>query len=262
MDLKKELCQVADVTRGRISRAQTFSDFLAYCALLLSSRTDPVHSKDSMEQLQRLKGSYHDAEWQAFHHTLCSVCDTARRNVDCGCYEDLFADAYTELGASSRALKQDFTPKSIAMMMAQITTREGIKLPEEGYFTLSDHACGSGILLLAEAERIAQCGFNPAMQLVVQAADLDIRCVHMTCLNLSLNGIPAVVIHGNTITLQKFSRWYTPAYLLGKWVWREPMLFGDGGYTSNELLKMADEPIYRAFRLLTHIGQPTEDAAG
>ncbi len=71
MDLKKELCQVADVTRGRISRAQTFSDFLAYCALLSSSRTDPVHRKDRMEQLQKLKGSYHDAEWRAFHQTLC-----------------------------------------------------------------------------------------------------------------------------------------------------------------------------------------------
>lgn len=261
MDLKKELCQVADVTRGRISRAQTFSDFLAYCALLASSRIDPIHRKDRMEQLQKLKGSYHDAEWQAFHQTFCSACDTARRNVDRGCYEDLFADAYVELGVCSRTLKQDFTPKDIATLMARITTREGIKLPETGYFTLSDHACGSGILLLAEAERIAQCGFNPAMQLVVQAADLDIRCFHMTYLNLTLSGIPAVVIHGNTITLQEFSRWYTPAYLLGKWVWREPMPFGDGGHTSNELLKMADEPIYRAFRLLTHSGQPAEDTA-
>jgi len=215
-----------------------------------------------MEQFQRLKESYHDAEWRSFHQTLCSVCDTARRNVDCGCYEDLFADAYMELDVRNRALKQDFTPKDIATLMARITIREGIKLPEAGYFTLSDHACGSGTLLLAWAEHIAQCGFNPATQLVVQAADLDLRCVHMTYLNLALNGIPAVVIHGDVITLQEFSRWYTPAYLLGKWVWREPMPFGDGGYTSNELLKMADEPIYQAFRLLTHSGQPAEDAAG
>ena len=72
----------------------------------------------------------------------------------------------------------------------------------------------------------------------------------MTYLNLSLYGIPAVVIRGNTITLEEYDRWYTPVYLMHKWVWKEPLLFGNGGYKSNELLKRLDEPIYRALKLL------------
>lgn len=55
MDLKKTLLQVSGVTHGRITSSQTFSDFLAYTALRLSTRTDPVHYKERTEQLQRLK---------------------------------------------------------------------------------------------------------------------------------------------------------------------------------------------------------------
>ena len=72
----------------------------------------------------------------------------------------------------------------------------------------------------------------------------------MAYLNLSLYGIPAVVIRGNTITVEEYDRWYTPTYLLGRWIWKEPMLFGNGGAADNEHLKLLDDPIYRAFKLL------------
>lgn len=42
------------------------------------------------------------------------------------------------------------------------------------------------------------------------AQDIDIRCVWMAYIQLSLYGIPAVVIHGNTLTMETWSRWYTP----------------------------------------------------
>ena len=66
MDLKKTLLQLSDVTHGRISNAQTFSDFLAYAALRLSTRTNPVHYKERTEQLQRLKDNYKESELQEF----------------------------------------------------------------------------------------------------------------------------------------------------------------------------------------------------
>ena len=87
---------------------------------------------------------------------------------------------------------------------------------------------------------------------MIQATDLDVRCVHMTYLHLSLYGIPAVIVHGNTITLDEYDRWYTPAYLWKKWVWRAPMPFGESGYVSDEMLKCFDEPIYGAYRYMEH----------
>ena len=42
------------------------------------------------------------------------------------------------------------------------------------------------------------------------AQDIDIRCVWMAYIQLSLYGIPAVVIHGDTLAMKEWSRWYTP----------------------------------------------------
>ena len=43
----------------------------------------------------------------------------------------------------------------------------------------------------------------------------------MTYLQLSLYGIPAVVIHGNTITQEQWSIWYTPIYILDRWMFKK-----------------------------------------
>ena len=56
--------------------------------------------------------------------------------------------------------------------------------------------------------------------MLVTATDIDLKCVHMCYLQLSLLGIPAVVIHGNSLTLEEHSHWFTPAYILDGWAWK------------------------------------------
>ena len=258
MNLDKPFLKLADITRGRISRSQTFSDFVTYCALLLSARTDPVHTESRSEALKQLMQSYEEPELQAFHKNLLLMCETAVNNIDAGRYEDFFGTVFMQIGSPNKSLQQCFTPPDIGRAMAMLTMPEDIKLPAAGYFTLNDCACGSGILLLSGAERLAENGFNTAQQMVVQAVDMDIRCVHMAYLNLALYGVPAVVIHGNSLTLKEFDRWYTPAYLFGNWVWREPMPLGPKGRISNERLKMMTEPWYLALQLINQASVPAK----
>ena len=144
----------------------------------------------------------------------------------------------------------DFTPPDLTRLMARIAVGAQFVLPPEGYFTVTDPTCGSGITLLAAAEQIADAGYNPCQHLVMQAADLNRTCAHMAYVNLSLYGIPAVVIHGNTLTMEEYSRWYTPAYVLGNWIWRCPLPYGSSRNRSDELLKMATDPLYAAIRRL------------
>ena len=47
----------------------------------------------------------------------------------------------------------------------------------------------------------------------MMAGDLDIRCVHMTYLQLALAGVPAIVCHQNTLTNELWSVWKTPAFI-------------------------------------------------
>lgn len=247
-EFTKLLVETANVTRGRIRPSQVYRDFIAFCALRISIPIDPIHRKEREKILVRLLESYPKSEQAVFAQTLSQLLKVIERNVSMGSYDDVLSRAFYEVNAHNKALKQEFTPDDIASLMARIAGGSIDTLPKEGYFTLTDPSCGSGNLLLAMAEVLASKGFNPTEELVVQAVDLDICCAHMAYIHLSLYGIPAVVIRGDTITLEEYERWYTPAYLLRKWIWRAPMPFGTKRNRSDELLKMLDEPIYAAFR--------------
>ena len=149
-----------------MSTPQTFSDFLHYCALLLSARTDPVHTEQRSKALRQLKTSYKDDEWEAFHQSFIELCGTFSRNIGYGIYEDLFAVPFTQIGAASRTLKQDFTPADVGKLIGAISIPSKLLLPEEGFFSLGDQACGSGTLLLAGVQRFVSapgrfCSFSP-----------------------------------------------------------------------------------------------------
>lgn len=45
--------------------------------------------------------------------------------------------------------------------------------------------------------------------------DIDERCVAMSYIQCSLLGIPAIITHGNALTLECWSEWETPAYIMG-----------------------------------------------
>ena len=62
-----------------------------------------------------------------------------------------------------------------------------------------------------------------------------------------------IVVHGEIIEMKEYDRWYTPAYLWGKWVWRAPMSFGTVRNKSDETLKMLDEPMYGIWRRVDQI---------
>lgn len=119
---------------------------------------------------------------------------------------------------------------------------------EEKVVTLNEPSCGSGSMILAYAEMMQKHGRNYCSELVVLAQDLDIHCVLMTYIQLSLYGIPAVVLHGNTITTEEFDRWYTPIYILDRWVWRKPLGMTGKRSLDDEKLKVCQEPMYGLIR--------------
>ncbi|MCI9350160.1 MAG: SAM-dependent DNA methyltransferase [Oscillibacter sp.] len=245
---RKEILEIGNITRGRIRRHAVFTDFLEMSACMISSSFDPVHIQQRQASLETLLQKYHPKEKAELYQALLNLIKQICENVERGRFEDLLGPAFMELRMGSKG--QDFTPRDICALTARLTAPGFQTLPDCGYFTLDEPACGACGMVLAVAEQIQNSGLNPTQHLVVRAEDLDIRCVWMSYIQLSLYGIPAVVIHGSTLSLEEIDRWYTPAYLLGNWVWREPMPFGYGKNRDNELLKMAADPIYRAIRLM------------
>lgn len=87
-------------------------------------------------------------------------------------------------------------------------------IEKKGYITVCEPCIGSGGMVLGAAKAMANWKMNYQTQMLVTGIDIDMKCVQMAYLQLSLLGIPAVIIHGNNLTNEVWSRWYTPAYIL------------------------------------------------
>ena len=81
--------------------------------------------------------------------------------------------------------------------------------------TINDPACGAGGMLVAALETLDRdYHFNYAYNCFMLGEDIDIRCVHMAYLQLSLAGVPAIVKHTNSLTRETWDVWKTPAFLM------------------------------------------------
>lgn len=90
------------------------------------------------KRLTALLKDYTSAEQAAFGQAFQELANTVSRNVQCGIYPDILGDVFLELGAANRGMKQDFTPESIARLLARLTYRSSPDISEQGYFTLTD----------------------------------------------------------------------------------------------------------------------------
>jgi len=127
-------------------------------------------------------------------------------------WEDVLGDAYMCCSSSDR-MGQFFTPMPIAKMMAQMTLKD---LDPERPLRIGDLCgCGSGRMLLACAEILQE---SRAMHHFV-GVDLDYQCCQMAVLNLAMNSVPAMIIHGNGLWPEVFNAWEVKVMnILGQWV--------------------------------------------
>ena len=89
------------------------------------------------------------------------------------------------------------------------------------YITVNDPACGGGVQLIGAYKAAIAQGVNPSTQLCFYAEDIDTTCVFMTYVQLSLLGVPALVSHRNTISMETWSQWRTPVWWLHGFEYRE-----------------------------------------
>ena len=94
------------------------------------------------------------------------------------------------------------------------------KLKEQEFITLSDPCCGSAGMIIAFAETMLNKGYNYQNQLFVEVIDIDEMCFMMAYIQLSLYGIPARVMLGDSLAW-KFSKiLYTPFYFVNGFEWK------------------------------------------
>ena len=112
---------------------------------------------------------------------------------------DYLGDIYMRSGAGTG---QFFTPFHVSELCAIIRLKD-VKKDEN--IKMNEPSVGGGGMILASAKVLCDKGINYQKNLEVVAQDLDWNGVYMTYVQLSMTGIKAVVVQGDTLAEKDYS---------------------------------------------------------
>ena len=194
--------------------SDVFRDFLTLSTCALAQ---PIYRSDELEQTYlETVNRYTKEQAEEFSQLLAFLIEALTEK-----HQDFLGQVYMQLNLGSTAKGQFFTPYHISQFMAEINFAETEnKLKEQEFITLSDPCCGSAGMIIAFTETMKNKGYNYQNQLFVEVIDIDEMCFMMAYLQLSLYGVPARVMLGDSLAW-KFSKViYTPMYLINGFEWK------------------------------------------
>lgn len=216
----KELIKALQSISYTRSIYEVFQDWLCVSSIAISNAVDFRDWKQREEVYLQTISGYTKAELEKLSEALALLVLALQREQSVHGPTDILGQVFHALELHSKYKGQFFTPPHVCELMGSITLAgenpENI-IAKKGYITVCEPCIGSGGIVLGAAKAMADRHLNYQTQLLVTGIDIDIKCVQMSYLQLSLLGIPAVVIHGNSLTNETWSRWYTPTYILGGW---------------------------------------------
>ena len=214
MDYLKEFTsKLAHLDHSR-SLFTVFKDFLTLSTCAIAQ---PFYRSDEIEQqyLETVK-RYNKEQAEQFSQLLALLVSALSEQ-----YQDFLGKVYMQLNLGNARTGQFFTPYHISQMMAEITFVDGKEnIENKEIITLSEPCCGSGGMVIAYAETMKKYDINFQERLFVEAIDIDEMCFQMAYLQLSLYGIPARVLLGDTIAYKFSKMLYTPMYFINGFSWK------------------------------------------
>lgn len=212
----------ADITKAILAfhghRAEhVFADFVEMSALAICNAVTFGKAREKREaRYMQIVGKYKAEEISKFPLMLAKLTMALEERM-----HDVLRVVFHELSMHNSRIGQFFTPYDICKLMASLTLTNPLEIVEKhGFVKLSEPAAGSGAMVIASVDYLNDTWLNYQQEIHVTAVDVDPMCVHMAYVQFSLLNIPAVVVHGNTLTLEEHAHWYTPAHILGGWDWK------------------------------------------
>lgn len=200
-------------TANRFRVHEVFRDFCELAALSFSNAVDRAQFDAREARYLQIIGRYERPEVDRFPAMLAELVQALERRR-----HDVLGELFMALELSDHWKGQFFTSSEIAALMARLTLGDvAAQVREQGFITVSEPACGAGSMVIAMADAIEEQGVSSQRSMHVTATDICATAVHMAYVQLSLLHIPAIVVHGNTLSLQEWGYWLTPAHVLGGW---------------------------------------------
>lgn len=253
----KEIIKLIESIGYRHGISTVFDDYLTIASCAVSNAVDKVHFDEREALYMQTIKKYSKEELRKIVELHAMVVNALEQSLYSS---DLLGELYHSLNLSNSRNGQFFTPIHIAEFMAEaMLGPKCTEIEEKGYVTLCEPTCGSGVMVIAAANSLYKNHYNPSQNMCVLACDNDIRCARMAYIQLSYLGIPAVVVHGDSLAMQEYARFYTPVYMMGGWIWRELMTLANGFCVDDENLKCMLEPMYGLLKYEINAKKENED---
>lgn len=185
--------------------------FFLWLEFVFSVMSGTPLDSSAAEKMGRGRSSYETVQ-RGFLDCIALLGDEMERRP----YEDLLGGYHEMLNSRiDRTVNgQFYTPTNICRMMARITVSEQFaeNLKPGEVISLSEPSCGSGRNVLAAAEVLGR----HRSKMRVTCTDIDIRACWMCYINLTMWGIPATVVHGDSLRLKEWGRWVNMFWQLGE----------------------------------------------
>jgi len=116
--------------------------------------------------------------------------------------DDVLGDVYMKSGMGTKITGQFFTPFHLSVLTARLSLESSIQSLRDGMtkLTLNEPTCGGGAMIIAAAKVLQEEGINYQKVMEVVAQDLDWKGVYMCYVQLSLLGISAICVQGDTLS--------------------------------------------------------------
>lgn len=198
---------------------EVFKDFIEMSAISLSNAVDHSFNRGIREeQYMQIVKRYDKNDVNRFPEMFAELILAIEAEPS-----DILGKIYCELELANKWRGQFFTPDSICKMMGKMLLTEDMKktIDKKGFITVQEPAIGGGALIINLALAMQEEKINYQQSMVVTGVDVDIKSIHMAYVQLSLLNIPAILVHGNSLSMEVHSNWYTPAYILGGWKFKK-----------------------------------------
>lgn len=201
----------------RVDTNQLISDVFECGAISISNTVDLIQQAEREERYNQIINKYEPGERELMTEIFGKIYALLSSVVyDNGVFRDYLGDLFMRCNQGNKNTGQFFTPYNVSLMMAKMVIGTDMveKAKRDEVLTLCDPCCGGGGMMIAALDVLKNdYGINYTQNCFIECSDIDIRCVHMTYLQLSLAGAPAIIKHQNSLSRELWSVWKTPAFI-------------------------------------------------
>lgn len=217
MDKKKDIIKTINEISGKYSPYEVFNDWIRCSALTISNSCALFH-----DQLWRKREDMHIETMNKYNleerKKLVEMLGMLTETFESE-FGDVLGNLFMMSGWGNKNTGQFFTPYSLSLACASLQ-----KYSDTEILKMNEPSAGAGGMIIAVAQSMKEQGVNYQKNLRVVAQDLDWNAFYMCYIQLSLLGIDAKCVQGNTLENKSSNNFdenvfLTPMYLINGCAW-------------------------------------------